>query len=802
MFQNYLKTAYRNILRYKAFSFINLFGLALSMSVCLLIIMLIKDAYSYDLFHPKSERAYRIITKPDRKNGRSETYAPSPYMVAKTLADDYTQVELWTPLVRNFSGALQYGEKSFDFNGLLTGPSFFEMFGFELEQGSPAEALESPYSIVLAHELAERMFPNENPIGKALNIPGFAAGFRVTGVLKPFPGKTHLEFTALGSLSTQLAEEKLPGADNVTGEWRDYYSVYNFVRLKAGVDKSAAELALADIANTRYQGLELESRDRGYAFALQPLGDITPSMPLSYSMGNGMPVFLIWFLSALGLAILLSACFNYTNLAIARSFQRSREVGVRKVLGAAKGQVFWQFINESVLTALLALLLAYPLMKLAKLQFARLSFTEFMDIDMREDLALFGLFLAFAGIAGLMAGLLPALALSRTKPMAVLQKFQNATIIRKIGLRKVLLVVQFTLALFFLIIVTITWRQVSHAMAVNFGFGQPSTLLVNLQGQAYGKASAALSQVNGVEQVSAISHVMGTWQDGSTDVRTSEDSEKTGVRHYFIDHQYLNHFGIKLVAGEDFPENLAQQHEHFAIVNETFARQFQLGSPEEAIGKPLLLGDSTQVAVRGVVKDFPFKPAVYAMEPLLLRYDPAQLQVLNLRLDAKNIPARLVALEKAWKELDSSTSLDASFFDETVRENYSNILDLARIVAFFGLMGMVIACLGLLGITIYMVESKAKEISIRKVLGARAGDIVLYLSKGYLLLFAIAVVIAAPASFLVGNKLLQAFADRIAWSPMLFLPGVLLLLAFAALTTGSQTVRAALSNPADSLRSE
>lgn len=802
MFQNYLKTAFRSLLRHKAFSFINIFGLALSMSVCLLIIMLIKDAYSYDLFHPNEERVYRIITKPDRKNGQAELYASSPFPVGKTLTEDYAQVELWTPLMRNFSGAIEQEEKQFDFRGLFTDPSFFSMFGFDLAQGNIETALKEPYSIVLVHELAERIFKDENPVGKTLTIPGYGAGFRVTGVLKPFPGKTHLEFTALGSLSTQFAEEKLPDANNVTGNWRNYYGTHNFVRLKEGVDKKTAELALADIAGTRYKDLELESRDRGYAFSLQPLGDITPGINLSNSMGSGMPVFLIWFLTALGAVIILSACFNYTNLAIARSFHRSREVGVRKVLGAFRRQVFWQFISESVLTALLSLVLAYPLMKLVKLQFERLSFTEFMDIDMREDWKVFALFIVFAGLTGLVAGLIPALGLSKTKPLVVLQKFQNTKFIRRFGLRRALLLTQFTLTLFFLIMVTVAWRQVNYAMSVNFGFGQPNTLLVDMQGQQYSRVSTALSQVSGVEKVSAISHVMGTWQDGLEDVRTTTEGEKTGVRDYFIDHHYLDHFGIKLVAGENFPENLSQQRELFAIVNETFLKQFQLGQPAEAIGKPIILGDSTQIAIRGVVEDFPFKPAVYSMEPLLLRYDLSQLHVLNLRLAGSNIPASLIALEKSWKQLEGTTDFSAHFFDETVRENYSNILDLAKIVGFFGIMGMIIACMGLLGMTIYTIEAKAKEISIRKVLGAETADVVFFLSKGYLLLFGIAVLIAAPASYLVGNNLMQVFAERISWSPGLFLPGILLLLAIAALTAGSQTLRAARANPVKSLRSE
>lgn len=802
MIYSYLKIALRNLRNNPGYTFLNIFGLALSMSVCLFIIMLIRDAHSYDRFHTDSDRVYRILTDAQRKNGGMESYASSPFIVGQTLTDDYAQVELWTPLVRSFNGALATGERSFDFSGLLTDSSFFEMFGFELAAGDVETALGEPYSVVLTAEMSERIFKNENPVGKTLKVPGYAQDFKVTGVMKKFPGKTHLEFTALGSLSTQFAEEKLTNENDFTGDWRDYYQTYNFVRLKNGTDKKAAELALADIANTNYKDLEIESRDAGYRFRLQALGDITPGANLSNSMGAGLPEFLIWFFTALGAIIMLSAGFNYTNLTIARSIARTKEVGVRKVLGANRRQVFIQIVGESVIMALFALALAYPLMRLIKPQFEQLSFAASLDVRMQEDWQLYLQFLAFSAVVGMIAGLLPALTLSKLTPLSILQKLQNVRLIRRIGLRKTLFVTQFTVTLIFFITLTIVWRQVDHAISVNFGFDQPQTLLVQLQGQPFDKVSAALSQVSGVEKISGISFPMGTWSDGSDDVRTGADAEKTGVRDYFIDHHYLDHFGIKLVAGENFPDNPAQQNELFVIVNETFIKNFKLGEPGDAVGKPIIVGDSLQLSIRGVVRDFPFKPAVYAMEPLMLRYNPAQLGVLNLRLSGTDPAAAMTALERSWKKLGTNREFQAQFFDETVRANYAEMLDLTRIVAFFGILGMVIACMGLLGMAIYTVESKAKEISIRKVLGAGAADVALMLSKGYFLLLGIAVIVAVPVSYLLGNQLLQIFAERIALSPLLFLPGALLLLAATVVTVGSQTLRAALADPVGALRNE
>ena len=801
MIKSYFKIAFRQLVKQKTFSFLNIFGLALSMSICLLIIMLIKDAHSYDLFHTDGDRIYRVSTLPIRKDGATEAYASSPYILGKTLSEEYPQVELWTPLVNSLSGTMMVKNKKIDFNGLFTDVSFFDMFGFKLKEGEPETALNEPYTIVLTKKLAKKIFNNENPVGKEIEVPGFASHFKVTGVLEKFPGKTHLEFEALGSLATQLAQEKISDANNITNEWRDYYFSYNFVRLKETASQETAELALADIAKTKYNDLDFETRDAGYQFTLQSIGDITPGPIMSNGMGRGMPNFLIWFLTILGLIIILSACFNYTNLTVARSFIRTKEIGVRKVVGASRGQVFWQFISEAMLTALLSLGMGYLLLLGLKPLFLQLQFAQFTDLNMSGDWKLFSLFLLFTLGVGFTAGLLPAATLSRTNPKAVLQNLKNIKLVKRLGFRKVLLVVQFVVTLIFFITVTISWQQVNHASQLSFGFDKPKTLLVDLQGQDYSKVSTAFSQVNGVEKISAISFPMGTWADTGDDIRINAEDEKVNVRYYFIDENYLPHFDIELVAGKNFSQNLHQHKELFAIVNETFIQKFELDKAGTGIGQSIIIGDSTLVTIQGVVADFLFKPASYALEPLLLRYDPSQIGTLNLSLSSHDIPATYTALERSWKLLEDSP-MQAEYFDDTIKATYANMTDILWIVSFFGIISMIISCMGLLGMAIYLVKAKAKEISIRKVIGASGKDLIFLLSKNYLLLFGIAVGIAAPVSYLIGSQLLQVFANRISLSLVLFLPGILMLLTIVVLTIGSQTVKAALANPSKALKTE
>ncbi|MCB9330513.1 MAG: ABC transporter permease [Lewinellaceae bacterium] len=802
MWQNYFKVATRNLFNHKSFSFINIFGLAVSMSVCLLVIMLVHDAYQFDTFHPDSSRVYRVLTDAQRKGGGEESYATTPFPLGKTLTEDYSYVEAWAPLVRRLNARFTTGDKQLDVEGLLTDANFFNVFGFELEEGDPATALNSPNSIVLTRESAERFFKNQNPVGQVLENNTLGS-FKVTGVLAPFPGKTHLEFDALGSLSSlDGIEQRVQDWGVLQNNWNNYYGTYNFVRLRKGVSRETAEQALAQISKEAYADLDLESRDAGYRFRLQPLSEITPGPILSNSMGSGMPEMLIWFLTALSAIVIFSACFNYTNLTIARALTRAKEVGVRKIMGATRWQLFRQFITEAMVVSGLALIMAFLMLQATIPLFSQLQFLEFTDVTLELDWTTAAWFLFFSMTVGLIAGALPALVLSRFQPLAIIQKLQNTRLFRRVGLRKVLLVSQFAVSLVFLILLTVSWKQVNFAMQGNFGFNANTIVNVNLQGQDYNRVLAEFQQNPNVVQTSAVSHLMGTWQDSKIDVRVKPGGEPEGVRDYFIDDQYLSNLGVKLVAGQNFPDNPAQSTELFALVNEKFLEHYKLGSPAEVLGQTIIVGDSTVLTIRGVVEDFLYKPLSYALEPLLLRYDPAQWRILNLRLQTTDMPAAITSLERSWKKVDKSEALSYQFYDETVRENFANLYDIMWIIAYFAGMGILIACMGLLGMAIYSVETKAKEISIRKVIGAAPRDLIRLLSKGYLVLLAIAAVVALPISYLLGSQMLESFAFRIPMNVLIFLPGIAILFFLGMLTIGSQTVRAAFGNPANNLRSE
>lgn len=802
MLQNYIKITLRNLLKNKTFSVVNIFGLAAGISVCFLVIMLIKDANSYDKFHPESARIYRILTDAQRTNGHSERYASSPYLVGKALSEDYSQVELWTPLVNTFRCAVLKNKNRIEGSGLFTDASFFEMFGFEMESGNPLTALEEPYSVVLTKELAEKIFKDADPIGESVEMPAYDQAFKVTGVLKAFKGKTHLEFDALGSISTQMALDKLPDSFSSTTNILNYYTSYNFVRLKDQSDREAALASLDDISKTRYADLDLETRDDGYVFELQPLNDITPGPAMSNNMGRALPVQALWFFSILCIIIILSACFNYTNLTLARSLARAREVGVRKVMGANRKQIFGQFISEALIFSLFSLVLAYLLLEFTIPAFHKLDSLAQLDITFNMDATTAGLFLGFTILVGLIAGFLPAIVLSKFNPISIIQKLENVKVFRRIGLRKALIVSQFSISLIFILVLTIAWKQINYSITENFGSSRTDIVNVSLMGQSFDKASAAFGQLPQVQKISGVSHLMGTWRDSKVDVQTEEEAEPIRVRDYTIDHNYLDNFNIKLVAGENFPENTAQQSELFALVNEDFLHKFQMGTPAEAIGKPLIVGDSTQLTIRGVVKDFLYKPMTYNIEPLLLRYNPENINELNLTISGGDVPTTIAALERTWKSIEKEREMSYGFYDETIRDTYADLQDMASVVGYFGILGLIIAYLGLLGIVIFSVETKTKEIGIRRIIGATTGNLVAHLSKGYFALLVIAVFVAVPLSYLIGQQFLSTFAYSIPLNMGVFLPGVVLLVLLGILTIGSQTVKAALANPVESLRND
>lgn len=443
-----------------------------------------------------------------------------------------------------------------------------------------------------------------------------------------------------------------------------------------------------------------------------------------------------------------------------------KEIALRKVVGSSRGHIFLQIILESVITSLFALLLAFAILRFLIPQFSGLGFISEANISFHTNIKIILLFVAFAVIAGLVAGVLPAIVLSRVKPLMLMQRLQNLKLFRHLGLRKALLVIQFMISIVFISMVTVTYRQLSYAVNINFGTHQTHIFNIPLQGMDYAKAEQEFSKISGVEKISAISNLMGNYSDMGDDIRIDKDKDPVTVRQYFTDENYISNMQLRLVAGANFPANHVQQHEQFAIVNETFVRQFQLGAP------------------------------------MLMRYDSKNWSILNLSIASGNTIQTTSQLEAVWKKLDPYHSFQGRFYSEEVQAVFSDIQDIVWMVAFLSILGVVIACLGLLGITLFTVQSKAKEISIRKVIGASPLALMKLLLRSYLQVMIIAVCVAIPVAIFLSNMLLQEMSQRISLNAGLFIPGVTIIMLLSLITIGSQTLKAVLVNPVKGLRTE
>ncbi|MEP7322643.1 MAG: ABC transporter permease [Saprospiraceae bacterium] len=801
MLRNYIIVAIRDLWKSKYFSLLNILGLGISISVCLLVMMLINDSKNFDRFHPDTDQLFRVITKAVRKNGGLEPYATSPYPLSQLESKQSTLVKQWVPLINRFNGELVINDARFNFRGLATKPGFFEMFGFSLEAGKASDLNQSNV-IILSKELTFKLFQDKNPIGQLIKWQDHDFPLQVIGVMKPFPGKTHLQFDALTSIQTI---EDLTGkaAFGFNGNnWLDYYAGYHFIKLNKTSDKTSVEAELNSISKERYKSLDLETRDAGYQFELQSIKSITPGILLSNSMGKGLPSVLLIFLSVLGLIIISSAAFNHTNMSLAKAVGRVKEIGIRKVAGAERKHIFSQFIIEAIIISILSTVVGIVFLKLAIPFFNRLQFMQLFDISFKFSTSLLVWYFLFALVVGVFIGLVPSLIVSSIQALKAMQSKGNIGLLKKFSLRKGIIITQLSMTLLFFFIITTGFKQVNYSLQNSFGADKDYVVNLNLQGKDYSKVKTEFGKLKQIKSISGASILMGSYQDNSVDIKLEPGAEQTTVRDYFIDENFIKDFELNLIAGRAFEQDYALKNERTVIVNENFLNRFKLGKPSEAIGKPFYI-DTQLISIQGVVRDFRFKPSEYAIEPLLLRYNPAQLNLLHLQMHRGTSPEEAATIVKSlWKTIDPYHPAQWSFYSEDIKRTYSDMKDIVWVVSVFALLAAIICLMGLLGIVAYTISTKRKEIAIRKVIGAELKSLSWILSKSYVSWLVIAVLISIPLATLINNLWLQQFSLRVSWSLMWFIPGLLILSISLILTVGIQIVNASQHNPLQALRNE
>lgn len=810
MWKNYTKIAIRQIGRHKLFTGLNILGLATSMSVCLLIIMILSDQYGYDQFHTNKDRIYRVIG--DCQGHGSDLrihYASSPMPIADKLEQAYPWVDHSIPLAQTGRN-LTAGEKTHQFSGLWADERMLASFTFGWMEGDEQSALSSPNQIVLTATTAKVLFKDQNPIGQAVGLDA-PEDFIVTGIIPDPPLRSHIQFDYLLSLSSLPALERQDLEPKRLSNWDNSYQGHVYFMAKEGTDPSIIEESLAEIAASASKASEFND----FLFVPQPLAEISPGdINLGNQMGMEFPRLLLYILTGLSALILVLACLNYTNLSIARAMKRAREIGIRKVVGAKRGQIITQFLVESVLVSFLSLFLAVCMLEFLIRGFFDLNpfIGQFFNLD-RSPL-LYGMFIGFALFVGILAGLLPALQLSRFKPIIVLKKLANVKLFSYLGLRKTLVVIQFVFSLLFILTTVVLIQQQEKLLSVDLGLSTENIVNIHLQGVDYDQLKMKLSQIPGVAEVtgSAIIPAKG-WNIGTTIVLP--DGREESLDCNYVTSGYIDNIDLTLLAGESLPTmQSSDSSTHYAILNERAIAVLGFESPEDAIGQMLEEAAEThlnpddvgsRIIVKGVIKDFHYQTLMNPQSgigPYALIQDPTQVGYANVKIDGTNLDRTITQLEEVWESMEHPFTMRYTFFDEEVMESYKFFTMATQILGFLGFLAIIISCMGLLGMVTYAVEGKMKEVGIRKVLGATEKGIIWKLSREFAILLGIAILIAGPAAWFANNLWLDQFSIRIPIGLNIFFPGLGLVLILSLIVVVTQTWYAARSNPVEVLGEE
>lgn len=814
MIKHYFLSAWRNNKKHRGFALINVLGLAVSMAICLLIILIISDQKSYDRFHTKGERIYRINTE-GRGNGfRMKPMASSTLPLAEELRSKYSFVEEAVSLVKHIGGDVFYNEKVASGGGYFASENLFSVFDFKLQSGDEATALKEPFSLVVDAAMAEQLFPHETAIGKrvrvnhtGINPAGIEKGnietpfgdFVITGVLQNNPGKSSIPFRMLASLSTVTALNNQNIFQHSFTDWNDAFSSYTFVLLKPSATQAQLRTALNQVSDKQYP----KGSVAAFGFVPQPLLSITPSNPIGNANNLSMPVLMITVLVVLGIIIMLSACFNYTNLSVAGMLLRTREVGVRKVVGATRSQVFFQFMAEAVLLALAALAIAYALVYFLQEGFSNLWLNTLLGIDFNFTPATVAISFALALFVGLLSGILPAAFISLFKPAQVFRNIGQLPGFKKLTLSKVLLTIQFALSLIFIVSALLISRQ--GKLMLHFDYGVNTEDVVNIRlyrAENLDRFVQAISSDKRIIAAGGCAFLPATGTQNGTQVHYGEgNTDSMHVSFIDVDGACFKVWDLKMLAGKAFTGSEDSAIDNSIIVNETMLAGLGYKSPTAAVGAQVLL-DGRQVPISGVVQDFHFADPVNKTGALMLRNRKPQFGYVTIRIPAEGSASTVSFLQQTWKKVNPQSKFDYEFYVDQLRIFQSIFTDLAAILTTIAFLAVFISCLGLLGMAGITSQGRQREVSIRRVLGSTMHQVFALLSKTYATMLGIATVVALPLAWFINNLWLQQFAYRTPLSAAVLGTAFVLLLLLSAAIVLSQAWRVFTTKPSEALRKE
>ncbi|OEK05387.1 hypothetical protein BFP71_18525 [Roseivirga misakiensis] len=819
MFKNYFKTSVRSLLKNKAFSGINILGLAMSLSLVVLMMLFLGEIYSFDDFHENRDNIYRVTSTEVRGNrGAVVKQATGSYFIADQLAQEVSGVGEVLVMTNTFT-KLDIGteDKAVPVDCYYAGSTFFNLFSFDLIKGNPNTVLSLPNQVVLTESVAYKLFGDQDPMGQLLTaeMSGYLQNGAtaesdlkngvVSGIVADPPVNSHLRFEALISLKTKERAIIERSLDHQTNPGYNS-NLYVYLVLNEGVKPQQVEEAMFN----SLKAFNTEREDNPLIHNLQSMSTFITS-DTYHSAGPTFAKRKLLIMLALTLIVLLSACFNYTNLSLARALRRSKEVGVRKVIGASRFQVFCQFLVEAIVISSMALIIGIGLFLLIKPFFLSLPNPSARGFEMFELAISFEQVLYFfllAILVGLLAGILPALFLSKIQTINAFKNSLQSKLPGKISVKNILIVFQFTMSIGLIMCAVLINDQYNYTLSYDLGYDTEDILTVEIQGDYVDVLANEYAKLSEVEAISKSGWVLGVGGDGLTaGMFFSEDrSARTLSLLNQIDDKYIPMHNIEILAGESFYEPLGRDVAAYNIlVNEAFLKELGLGAPEEVLGQQVLY-NGEKIRIRGVFKDaVSIGLTKKFLEPMVFiqTNSATDYKALNLKIASNDIMGMLTKLEEVYAKHDQIHPFNASYYEDSIAETYKAEKGTYTIISFLAIMAISISTLGLLGMVIFNTETRQKEISIRKVLGAGIGNLAVLLSKNFVLLILLAALIAIPITLeIVERQVLNSFWDRAPISMMETLSGFFIVLLIGLFTIAIQVQKAARANPINSLGSE
>lgn len=793
MLRNYFKIAFRSLLKSKGTSFINILGLSIGMACCIIIFLFVQNELSYDRFHSKADTIYRVLTIDEALGVSSSLVGITMPALGEAMNDQLPEVVNRVRMLTRGRQLIKYQEQGFyTENFAYAEPSLFEVFDFKLIEGDTDAALSAPNTVVFTESMAKRTFGNEDPIGKRIDI-GNQTGLEVVAIMKDITENSHLDFDVI--LSMAQADTTTNFAQFI-GSWRSI-SMVTYVELASPNNEEAVKTKMEELIRANDVG-------DNFKVTLQPLTDahLKSSGILfeNYNL-NKTDESYVYTLAAVGIFVILIASFNFMNLSTARSANRAQEVGVRKVFGAVRKQLISQFMVESIIISFVSFLLA-------------LGFVGAVGsvVDLPFDGNLVVLFISnpvwlsgailFTLLLGVFSGSYPALLLSGYNPISILRgSFKTST--KGVLLRKGLVVFQFTISIIMIIGTTIVYDQLQLLRNADKGFDTEQIVTLNIGDPGLQESISVLK--NKLEQNPAVTATARTGgMPGRTFGRRGVVPEGASGEDTWIvsvlafDESYIDLMGMEIVEGRMFDRAIQSDQQESVLINEAMAKELAW---EDPIGKHLGFGQNQQTII-GVVKDFHFASMRFKIEPLAMFFNPDNGGNLAIKFNAENVSETMALVQEAWREIYPNSPIEYRFFNEEFGQQYQSDERFGRLVFSFTWLAIFIACLGLFGLSAFTAEQKTKEIGVRKVLGASIAGIVVLLSKEFTQLIIMAMVLASPLAYFMMETWLNDFAYRVDINWFWFLISAVAALVIALLTVTFQSVKAALINPAKSLRYE